>query len=368
MKKKKILVVFGTRPEAIKLAPVIAALKKERSVNCRVCFTGQHYTMAKQVIDFFKIKVDISLNVMKKGQTLEYLTKTMVPKVGEILDKEKPDWVVIQGDTTTVFLVALAAFYKKIKVAHVEAGLRTYNKYYPFPEEINRKLTASVTDLHFAPTEQAKKNLLQEGFSKKDIFKTGNTSIDALLWACKLIKKSYKVFDKIDFKKKIILVTAHRRESFGKPLEEMLKALVDIVQTDPNIEIIYPAHFNPNVQEKVNKILRGKKGIRLFDPVPYDQLVYLMRKCTLILTDSGGIQEEAPSLRKPVLVMRDETERPEGVKLGVSKLVGRTRKKIAQETLKLLSSPKAYKKMVKGKNPYGDGKASQRIMALFKAS
>ncbi len=364
--KKKILVVFGTRPEAIKLAPVIAALKKDRAIECLVCFTGQHATMAQQVIDFFKLKVDYQLNVMKKGQSLEYLTKTMVPKMSALLDKVKPDWVVIQGDTTTVFLVALVAFYKKIKIAHVEAGLRTRNKYYPFPEEINRRLVAPVADLHLAPTTKAKENLLQEAIPKKNIFVTGNTAIDALLWGCRLTQKTYPLFNKMDFSKKIILVTAHRRESFGAPLKEMFQALVDIVRLNKEVEIIYPAHLNPNVREKVDSLLRGVERIHLLDPVPYDQLVYLMQRCTLILTDSGGIQEEAPSLRKPVLVMRDETERPEGIALGVSRLVGRTRKRIVQETLKLLTSKKEYQKMVKGKNPYGDGKAAQRILAIFK--
>ena len=322
--------------------------------------------MARQVMDFFGVKADIDLKAMKKGQSLEYLTKVITPKMGIVLEDERPDWVIVQGDTTTVFLVALAAFYKKIKVAHVEAGLRTHDKYYPFPEEINRRLVSPVADLHFAPTQGAKNNLLQEGIAKSGIFVTGNTAIDALMRAKILIRKSYAEFNGIDFRKKIILVTAHRRESFGRPLEEMFRAFVDIVRKNDDTEIIYPVHLNPNVQEKAKKILQGQDRIRLLAPVSYDRLVYLMTKCYLILTDSGGIQEEAPSFKKPVLVMREETERPEGIVQGVSCLVGRNRKRIVNKTIKLLASRDDYNSMRKGKNPYGDGKAAKRISKILK--
>jgi UDP-N-acetylglucosamine 2-epimerase (non-hydrolysing) len=362
---KRILVVFGTRPEAIKLAPVIRELKRSRKLRCLVCLTGQHRSMAQQVIDFFKIPVDYDLRVMKKGQDLEYLTKTITQRISALLDKVRPDWVVIQGDTTTVFLVALAAFYKKISVAHVEAGLRTNNKYYPFPEEINRRLVSPVADLHFAPTDGAKRNLLRERIAPGHIFVTGNTAIDALLWAATLVKKSYPAFSGVDFSKKIVLVTAHRRESFGRPLEEMFKAFRDIVRAVPDAAIVYPVHLNPNVQTKARKILAGHKGIHLIPPLPYGELVFLMQRCYLILTDSGGIQEEAPSLGKPVLVMREETERPEGIALGVSRLVGRNRQKIARETVALLRSARSYRKMIKWVNPYGDGHAAERIRKIF---
>lgn len=365
-RRKKILVVFGTRPEAVKLAPVINALRSEPCFNCKICFTGQHRFMAQQVIDFFKVKVDYNLRAMKKGQDLEYLTKTVTPKISRVLEEVKPDWVVVQGDTTTVFLVALAAFYKKIKIAHVEAGLRTYNKYYPFPEEINRRLVSHIADIHFAPTQRAEKNLLSEGIPEKKIFVTGNTSIDALNIASRLIRKEYPSFNKIDFDGKVILVTAHRRESFGRPLEEMFKAFVDIVRADKKAEIVYLVHSNPNVRGKADKILKGYERIHLLAPVPYDRLVYLMSRCYLILTDSGGIQEEGPSFKKPVLVMREETERPEGVRLGVSRLVGRNRMKIAREAIRLLSSEKRYKKMISEENPYGDGLAARRISKILK--
>jgi len=365
-KRKKILVVFGTRPEAIKLAPVVMALKKNKAFHCQVCSTGQHKSMVRQIVKFFNIKIDFNLNVMKKGQDLSYLTKMIVPKIAQLLDRVKPDIVVVQGDTTTVFLVSLAAFYKKINVAHVEAGLRTHDKYYPFPEEINRRLVSPIADFHFCPTSAARNNLLEEGIDKKKIFITGNTSIDALKLSLSRLKKSYSLFDRIDFTKKIVLVTAHRRESFGRPLEEMFRSFVDITKSYENVEIVYPVHLNPNVQKCAKKILAGHKKIHLMPPVSYDQLIYLMNRSYLLLTDSGGIQEEGPSLKKPVLVMREETERPEGIKLGVSKLVGRNRTKIYAETLKLLRSPAAYKKMIKGKNPYGDGLASERIVKILK--
>jgi UDP-N-acetylglucosamine 2-epimerase (non-hydrolysing) len=303
---------------------------------------------------------------MKKAQSLEYLTKTIFPRICRVMEQTRPDWVVVQGDTTTVFLVSLAAFYKKVKVAHVEAGLRTNNRYFPFPEEMNRRLVSSLADVHFAPTERAKENLLKEFVQLKQIYVTGNTGIDALLWISRHNKKDYPQFKKIDFSKKLILVTAHRRESFGKPLKEMFHAFIDIIKSDRDAEIIYPVHYNPNVREKALKILNGKQRIHLVNPVSYEELVYLMKNCYFILTDSGGIQEEAPSLKKPVLVMRDETERTEGIELGISKLTGRSKEKIVHDTLELLNSEKQYNSMINGTNPYGDGKAGQRICRILK--
>ena len=365
----KVLVVFGTRPEAIKLAPVIKSLRHESSVSCKVCFTGQHKSMVSQVVDFFDLKLDYNLNVMRKGQSLEYLTQSITPRVGRLLDELKPDWVVVQGDTTTVLLVAMAAFYKKIKVAHVEAGLRTHDKYYPFPEEINRALLSPIADANFAPTLTAKENLIKEGIASDKIFVTGNTGIDALHWALGHMREEYVAFKGIDFNNKIILATIHRRESFGRPFQEIFKAFVDIIEADDKVEIVYPVHLNPNVQEKAKKILSARRRIHLIDPLPYDQLIYLMAKSYIILTDSGGIQEEAPSLKRPVLVVRDETERPEGVKLGVARLVGRKRKDIAAAAIRLLRSKIEYAAMVKARNPYGDGLASARIVkALMKIS
>jgi UDP-N-acetylglucosamine 2-epimerase (non-hydrolysing) len=321
--------------------------------------------MADQVREFFGLRVDFDLGVMRPRQDLEYLTAAVTRAIGDLLDRVRPGRVIVQGDTTTAFLVALAAFYKKIPVAHVEAGLRTGDRYYPFPEEMNRRLIANVADLHFAPTPGARDNLIREGIPRESVFVTGNTGIDALLWARTLIPARYPRLGKIDFSKKVILVTAHRRESLGRPIKEICRAFVDIVRADPDVEIVYPVHLNPRVREVAGKILAGRAGIRLLPPVNYGELVYLMTRCYCILTDSGGIQEEAPSLGKPVLVMRDETERPEGVALGVARLVGRERHAIARETLRLISSPRAYRAMAKGVNPYGDGRAAMRIRRII---
>ncbi len=366
--KKKVLVVFGTRPEAIKLAPVIRELKRSRRLSCLVCSTGQHGAMAEQVRGFFGFRVDFDLGVMRPRQDLEYLTAAVTRSAAALLDRARPDRVVVQGDTTTAFLVALAAFYRRIPVAHVEAGLRTGDRYYPFPEEMNRLLISDIADLHFAPTAGARDNLLREGIPPKSVFVTGNTGIDALLWARSILPARFPRLGAIDSGRKIVLATAHRRESFGRPLEDICRAFADIVRADPAAEVVYPVHPNPSVRETADAILKGVKGVRLLPPVSYGELVFLMTRCRLILTDSGGIQEEAPSLGKPVLVMRDETERPEGVALGVARLVGRRRGAIVRETLRLLSSTRAYRAMQKGVNPYGDGRAAARIRRVIEGA
>ena len=367
MKKKKILTVLGTRPEVIKLAPVIAELKKHNSrLISKVVLTGQHRTMVEQFLDLFAIKPDYDLDIMLKNQTLFDVSSRCLTRIHSVLEKEKPDLILVQGDTTTAFIAALAAFYLKIPTGHVEAGLRTYDKYRPFPEEINRQLLSVIADLHFAPTKMARGNLLKEGIDSKRIFMTGNTVIDALH---SIAKKDFKIKDEqiknIDFEnKKVILVTAHRRESFGGPFKEICFALKEISESD-NVEIIYPVHLNPNVQDPVRKALGSKRNIHLLNPLDYETFVYLLRNCYLVLSDSGGVQEEAPAFGKPILVMREVTERPEGVKSGVAKLVGMDTERIVIETKKLLFSKSAYNKMAKAVNPYGDGHAAERIVKVI---
>jgi len=383
---KKILVVFGTRPEAIKMAPVIKQLKMENEKNnyqlsifnsqldIRVCVTAQHREMLDQVLDIFDIKPDYDLDIMKKNQDLYDITSNILLKMKKVLDDFKPDIVLVHGDTTTTFATTLAAFYQKIDVGHIEAGLRTGNIYSPWPEEANRKLTAALAKYHFAPTNTAKENLLREGIKEENIIVTGNTVIDALFVMLekiesdkdlknRIIKKLSSYFNSqlsiLNFQ--FILVTGHRRENFGEGFLNICNALKEIAINNPDINIIYPVHLNPNVQKPVNKILRGIKNIYLIEPLEYPEFVYLMSKSYLILTDSGGIQEEAPSLGKPVLVMRDTTERPEAIKAGTVKLVGTNKDKIINEVEKLLNDRNEYDKMSKAHNPYGDGKASQKI-------
>jgi len=364
----RVLFIFGTRPEAIKMAPLIYEARKVGG-DIKVCTTGQHNEMLNQVMDFFELTSDYSLNVMKPNQTLFDLTSNLIRELNHVLEETNPDLVFVQGDTTTTLTGALAAFYKKIKIVHVEAGLRSYDKYSPFPEEMNRALVAKIADYHFAPTERAKENLLNEGI-RNNVWVVGNTGIDALFLGLKIIKKQgedryYDRFKFIDFSKKIILVTGHRRESFGEPFKNICFALKDIADTFEDIEIVYPVHLNPNVRKPVNKILRGHKRIHLIDPLEYPYLIWLMSKSYLILTDSGGIQEEAPSLGKPVLVMREVTERIEGIEAGVAKLVGTSREKIFKETANLLTNRNEYIKMAKATNPYGDGKASKKIISIL---
>ena len=363
----KPLFIFGTRPEALKLVLLIKQFK-----NPVICVTGQHDRMLYQVLELFKVKPHYDLKVMKKDQTLFSITAGILLKIENILEKEKPDVVIVQGDTTSAMAGALAAFYKKIPVAHVEAGLRTFSKYAPFPEEINRKLVTPLADFHFAPTKDAAANLRKEAVSGNTIFITGNTSIDSLLYMVKKLKKKEKgkqaYFKKsfgLSFDKKMILVTGHRRENFGQGFQEICFALKDIAKNN-NALIVYPVHLNPNVQKPVNKILSGITNIKLIPPQDYENFVYLMSKAHFIVTDSGGVQEEAPSLKKPVLVMREVTERKEGVAAKNAILVGTDRKKIIKLAAELLKAGPLYKKMTARKNPYGDGKTSIRIANILK--
>jgi len=370
MSKKKVLFIFGTRPEAIKLAPLIKVFQNERNAfDVKICITSQHREMLKQIIDFFQIKPDFNLNVMKYNQSIFDITSEELKKLDKVLEQYKPDIIFVQGDTTTAFVGALAGFYKKIKVAHIEAGLRSFNKFAPFPEEINRVLISHIADYHFAPTKKAKQNLVREGI-KDNIYVVGNTVIDALQLGLKLIEnneeKYKKYFKFLNFNKKIILVTGHRRESFGEGFKNICNALKEIaLKYKDKIEIIYPVHLNPNVQKSVRRVFYKIKNIHLLKPLNYPYLLYLMRNCWLILTDSGGIQEEAPSLGKPVLVMREVTERVEGIKKGTAILVGTDKNRIIKEVEKMLYNQRKYIKMAKVKNPYGDGKTSYQIKNII---
>jgi UDP-N-acetylglucosamine 2-epimerase (non-hydrolysing) len=356
---KKILFVFGTRPEAIKMAPVIEKLKKDKHFKIVVVVTAQHREMLDQVLKIFKIIPDHDLGVMVQRQTLSHLTIKIIERFEKILDQEKPDLIMVQGDTTTTFASSLVSFYHRVPIAHLEAGLRTYDKFNPFPEEINRQLTSLVSDLHFAPTQQARKNLLQMGIRGDKIFVTGNTVIDALL---KVAKNSKPVnCPKWEKDKKLVLVTVHRRESFGNPLIEICEAVNEFAGRNKEVRIVIPVHKNPKVYKTVYSILGKNESISLIPPMEYEPFVYLMNSAYFILTDSGGIQEEAPSLGKPVLVLRDVTERPEGVKAGTVKLIGTKKKNILSAAEELLKNRKIYKQMSKAVNPYGDGLASERI-------
>jgi UDP-N-acetylglucosamine 2-epimerase (non-hydrolysing) len=367
---KKILLVFGTRPEAIKMAPLYHELKKHNDAfDVKVCVSAQHREMLDQVLDFFDIMPHYDLNLMKHNQTLFDITANLLTGIDAVLDDFRPELVFVQGDTTTTFTASLAAYYKKIKVAHLEAGLRSFNKYSPFPEEINRRLTSVIADFHFAPTETNKDNLLAEGY-KNNIYVVGNTVIDALFLGLNLIEKKdedgfAEQFRGIDFTKRIILVTGHRRESFGLPFENICRALKKIA-TEFDVEIVYPVHLNPNVRKPVNEILSNLPNVHLLEPLDYPSLLWLMNKSYLVLTDSGGIQEEAPSLGKPVLVMRDVTERKEGIEAGTAKLVGTNTDTIYNETKILLERPAVYNEMAQKKNPYGDGTTSKLIAEILK--
>lgn len=367
----RILVVFGTRPEAIKMAPVVAALRaRTGKFSCVVCVTAQHREMLDPVLGLFSIAPDHDLNLMRPGQGLDDLTAAVLREVSTVLEMERPDLVLVHGDTTTTMAATLAAYYARIPVGHVEAGLRTGNKYAPFPEEINRRVTTAIADLHFAPTATSRENLLAEGVAPEAIVVTGNTVIDALLSVADrlrcdpaLAKRMEAEFPFLDPSRKLVLVTGHRRENFGEGFENICRALAEIASLRPGAEILYPVHLNPNVQEPVRRILgEGRLGnVHLIRPVNYLPFVYLMSRCHFIITDSGGIQEEAPSLGKPVLVMREVTERPEAVAAGTVRLVGTDREKIVAETLRLLDDPGAYRSMSTANNPYGDGMAAGRI-------
>lgn len=362
----KILIVFGTRPEVIKMAPVIKELRKyPDKLSCRICITAQHRQMIDPLLKLFDIKPNYDLNIMQENQSLEHITITVLTRLGEIIKQEKPDYLVVQGDTTTAMAASLAAFYQKIKIAHIEAGLRTWNKVHPYPEEINRKIIDSVSDLCFAHTEQAKRNLLREGIAEENIEVTGNTVIDALLnIAGRNFDSKETVLENIPFdEKKVILVTAHRRENFGQPLINICKAIKEIASRYPDVYVVYPVHLNPNVQKTVYSILSGIENVLLIEPLDYEYFVQLMKRSYFILTDSGGLQEEAPSLGKPVLVLREVTERPEAVEAGTAQVVGTQSERIIKKTAELLEDKKGYERMSKAINPYGDGKASERIVA-----
>lgn len=364
MEKLKVMSIFGTRPEAIKMAPIINELKNYNSINSVVCVTAQHREMLDQVLEIFKIKPDYDLDIMEQKQTLTKITAKAIQGLDDVLEKEKPDIILVHGDTSTTFCGALTAFYHNIKVGHVEAGLRTYDKYQPFPEEMNRCLTSTLTDLHFAPTSLSKSNLLKENFKADDIFITGNTVIDVLAHT---IKEDYEftndTLKSINFKeKRIISMTAHRRENLGEPLENICKAIKKILEEFDDVEVIYPVHKNPVVVNTVHEILGNTKGIHLIEPLDLVDMHNMLSRSYLVMTDSGGLQEEVPSMGKPVLVLRNVTERPEGVEAGTLKLVGTDTKVIYESAKELLENKQSYDKMAEAKNPFGDGNASRRII------
>lgn len=371
----KVLSIFGTRPEAIKMAPVIKELEKfPDTLQSRVCVTAQHRQMLDQVLELFAIVPDYDLDIMQPGQDLFDVTASVLKGLKPVLEQERPDIVLVHGDTTTTMAASLAAYYCRIKVGHVEAGLRTFDKFAPFPEEMNRKITGSLTDCHFAPTNATRENLLAEGVPEPLVFVTGNTVIDALLGVVDRLQGQgalrtdlERQFSFLDPNKKLILATGHRRENFGEGFENICQALVEIAGSHPDVEILYPVHLNPQVQEPVRRNLGAGRiqNIHLIEPVEYLPFVYLMSRSYLIITDSGGVQEEAPSLGKPVLVMRHTTERPEAVTAGTVKLVGTDRQKIVQEANLLLTNRQAYENMSQAHNPYGDGKAAQRIVEIL---
>lgn len=365
----KVLTVFGTRPEAIKMAPLVKQLQEEEGIESILCVTAQHRQMLDQVLDLFQLVPDYDLDIMKANQTISQITSNVIMGLDDVFNKEKPDIVLVHGDTTTTFATALAAFYHQVKIGHVEAGLRTYDKYSPYPEEINRILTGHLADLHFAPTERNRQNLLKEGVSDEDIFITGNTVIDALL---QVENKPYEFeteeLKSIDFNnKRVITVTCHRRENLGENMVHIFSAIRDLAKEFEDVEIIYPVHLNPKVRDIASEILGDSTRVHLIEPLQYQPFVNLMSKSYFIITDSGGMQEEAPSLGKPVLVVRRETERPEAVEAGTVKLAGVCQDTIYQMAKELLTSEKAYSKMANAVNPYGDGHTCERIVKILKA-
>lgn len=364
----KVMPIFGTRPEAIKMAPLVKELESASDIETVVCVTAQHRDMLDQVLRLFNINPKYDLDVMKKNQSLSSITSSVLKGLDEVLEKEKPDLILVHGDTTTTFVSALSAFYKKIKVGHVEAGLRSHDKWFPYPEEMNRKLTGVLTDIHFAPTQTAKDNLLREGVCEKDIFVTGNTVIDAMKYT---VKDNYVFRDdrlnNIDYEnKRVIVVTAHRRENWGGPIESICNALRKIAMDFKDTYIIYPVHKNPIVRGAVFSILDDIENVLLLNPIDTDEMHNLLKRCYMVMTDSGGLQEEVPSLGKPVLVLRDVTERPEAVKAGTVKIIGTDFDRVYSEAKLLLTDKNEYDRMANAVNPYGDGNASKRIVSAIK--
>lgn len=367
LNKIKVLTIFGTRPEAIKMAPIIKKLDKNQYIEHKVCVTAQHREMLDQVLKIFNITPDYDLNIFEPGQSLTQITTRAMEGLEKVIVDFSPDLILVQGDTTTVFAGALTAFYHKVKIGHVEAGLRSGNLYSPYPEEANRKLTGIITDFHFAPTERNKQNLLREGYDEEKIYVTGNTVIDALLF---VVSEDYKfnneLLDNLDYKnKKVILLTSHRRENLGKPMENIFSAVRDVVLKNENVEVVFPIHLNPKVREIAHRILDGLDRVHIIEPLEYLPFANLIARSYLVVTDSGGIQEEAPSLGKPVLVVRKETERPEGIEAGTAKLAGIDRENIFREIDILVNDEQEYKKMANAVNPYGDGKSSERIVDII---
>ncbi len=366
MQKIKVMAIFGTRPEAIKMAPLVLELKKQNAYfETVIVVTAQHREMLDSVLDIFQITPDYDLNIMKRKQTLSGITSSVILDLDAVLEKEQPQIVLVHGDTTTTFAAALSAFYHQIAVGHVEAGLRTWKKYSPWPEEMNRQMTDNLADLYFAPTAQSQGNLLKENHPQQNIFVTGNTAIDAL---AQTVQADYhhQVLDLIDPQKRMILVTMHRRENQGEPMRQVFRAIRDVVQAYSDVEVIYPVHLNPVVQKTAQEILGKQKRIHLIEPLDVLDFHNLIDRSYFIMSDSGGVQEEAPALKKPVLVLRDTTERPEGVQAGTLKLVGTHYDRVKKEMEQLLNDPKKYQSMAQAKNPYGDGQASQRICAALR--
>ncbi|GAB9259640.1 non-hydrolyzing UDP-N-acetylglucosamine 2-epimerase [Ligilactobacillus animalis] len=362
MKKLKVMPIFGTRPEAIKMAPLILELKKRAAeFETVVTVTAQHREMLDQVLEIFEITPDYDLDVMQPDQTITTITTNVMNRLEQVIQAEKPDIILVHGDTTTTFAASLAAFYNKTAIGHVEAGLRTWNKYSPYPEEMNRQLTDVLSDLYFAPTLQSKENLLQENHPVEQVYVTGNTAIDALK---QTVAQDYQhdILEKVDFSKKVILVTMHRRENQGKPMEQVFKAMKDVVAKHPDTEIIYPVHLSPTVQKLAHAAFDGVERVHLIDPLDVVDFHNLAARSHFIMSDSGGVQEEAPSLGKPVLVLRDTTERPEGIAAGTLKLVGTEYENVKREMTALLEDENQYQQMAQAKNPYGDGQASRRIL------
>jgi len=364
---KKVALIFGTRPEAIKMAPLYHALKSSK-MQPVVIATAQHREMLDQVLNLFEITPDYDLNIMKERQSLPELTSRLISSIDRVFAEVSFDFALVQGDTTSTFAGSLVSFYHKVPVGHVEAGLRTMDIYNPFPEEVNRRLTGTIASYHYAPTEEAMKNLLKEGINRKNVLVTGNTVIDALLWTLEHKKNDVQKFrEDINIGKgDYILITMHRRENWGKPMSQVMKAIKDILAKKPELKVVFPVHLNPAVREVVYAELKEHKRVILLDPLDYLPFVSLMEGSKLILTDSGGIQEEAPALGKPTLVLRKTTERPEAVKAGTAKLIGTERAKVVEETLRLLNSPEEYKKMAKSANPFGEGKAAEKIISHLK--